>query len=35
VNSKAEEFFFDGQMLLLSKAKGEKSLYVPILLELT
>jgi integrase/recombinase XerD len=34
VNIKVEEFFFDEQMLLISKAKGEKSRYVPILPEL-
>ena len=34
VNIKAEEFFFDEQMLLIAKAKGGKSRYVPILAEL-
>jgi len=34
VNIKVEEFFFDEQMLLISKAKGGKSRYVPILPEL-
>ena len=33
-NIKVEEFFFDEQMLLISKAKGGKSRYVPILPEL-
>lgn len=34
VNIKVEEFFFDEQMILISKAKGGKSRYVPILPEL-
>lgn len=34
VNIKAGEFFFDEQMILISKAKGGKSRYVPILPEL-
>src|SRR5215510_6544957 len=34
VNLKVEEFFFDEQMILISKAKGGKSRYVPILPEL-
>ncbi len=34
VNIKVEEFFFEEQMLLISKAKGGKSRYVPILPEL-
>jgi integrase/recombinase XerD len=34
VNITAEELFFDEQMILLSKAKGGKSRYVPILPEL-
>jgi integrase/recombinase XerD len=34
VNIKVEEFFFDEQMMLISKAKGGKSRYVPILSEL-
>jgi len=34
VNIKVEEFFFDEQMMLISKAKGGKSRYVPILPEL-
>ena len=34
VNVKVEEFFFDEQMILISKAKGGKSRYVPILPEL-
>jgi integrase/recombinase XerD len=34
VNIKAEELFFDEQMILISKAKGGKSRYVPILPEL-
>lgn len=34
VNIKVHEFFFDEQMLLIAKAKGGKSRYVPILLEL-
>jgi integrase/recombinase XerD len=33
-NIKAEEFFFDEQMILITKAKGGKSRYVPILPEL-
>jgi integrase/recombinase XerD len=35
VNIKVQEFFFDEQMILISKAKGGKSRYVPILPELT
>jgi integrase/recombinase XerD len=31
VNIEAEDFFFDEQMILISKAKGGKSRYVPIL----
>jgi integrase/recombinase XerD len=31
VNMKADEVFFEEQMLLISKAKGGKSRYVPIL----
>ena len=31
VNIKVEEFFFNEQMILISKAKGGKSRYVPIL----
>jgi integrase/recombinase XerD len=34
VNIKVNEFFFDEQMILFSKAKGGKSRYVPILPEL-
>jgi integrase/recombinase XerD len=34
VNIKVNEFFFDEQMILISKAKGGKSRYVPILPEL-
>jgi integrase/recombinase XerD len=34
VNITVEEFFFDEQMLLIAKAKGGKSRYVPILPEL-
>jgi integrase/recombinase XerD len=34
VNIKVEEFFFDEQMILIAKAKGGKSRYVPILPEL-
>jgi integrase/recombinase XerD len=34
VNIKVEEFFFNEQMILISKAKGGKSRYVPILPEL-
>ncbi len=34
VNIKVEDFFFDEQMFLISKAKGGKSRYVPILPEL-
>jgi integrase/recombinase XerD len=34
VNITVEDFFFDGQMILISKAKGGKSRYVPILPEL-
>jgi integrase/recombinase XerD len=34
VNIKVEECFFEEQMLLIAKAKGGKSRYVPILLEL-
>ena len=34
VNIKIEELFFDEQMILISKAKGGKSRYVPILAEL-
>ena len=34
VNIKVEEFFFDEQMILISKAKGGRSRYVPILPEL-
>ena len=34
VNITVEEFFFDEQMILISKAKGGKSRYVPILPEL-
>ncbi len=34
VNIKVEEFFFEEQMLLISKAKGGKSRYIPILPEL-
>lgn len=34
VNIKVDEFFFDEQMILISKAKGGKSRYVPILPEL-
>jgi integrase/recombinase XerD len=34
VNIKVHEFFFDEQMILISKAKGGKSRYVPILPEL-
>jgi integrase/recombinase XerD len=34
VNIKVEELFFDEQMLLIAKAKGGKSRYVPILPEL-
>jgi integrase/recombinase XerD len=33
-NIKAEEFFFDEQMILIAKAKGGKSRYVPILPDL-
>ena len=33
VNIKVEELFFDEQMMLISKAKGGKSRYVPILPE--
>jgi integrase/recombinase XerD len=31
VNIKVQEFFFDEQMILIAKAKGGKSRYVPIL----
>jgi integrase/recombinase XerD len=34
VNIKVNDFFFDEQMILISKAKGGKSRYVPILPEL-
>jgi integrase len=34
VNIKADEVFFDEQMILIAKAKGGKSRYVPILPEL-
>jgi len=34
VNIKVNEFFFDEQMILIAKAKGGKSWYVPILPEL-
>jgi integrase/recombinase XerD len=34
VNIKVHEFFFEEQMILISKAKGGKSRYVPILPEL-
>jgi integrase/recombinase XerD len=34
VNIKVHEFFFDEQMIFISKAKGGKSRYVPILPEL-
>ena len=34
VNIKVEELFFDEQMILISKAKGGKSRYIPILPEL-
>jgi integrase/recombinase XerD len=34
VNIKVNEFFFDEQMILVSKAKGGKSRYVPVLPEL-
>jgi integrase/recombinase XerD len=34
VNIKADEVFFDEQMILLSKAKGGKSRYVPMLPQL-
>ena len=34
VNLKAEDVFFDEQMILMAKAKGGKSRYVPILPEL-
>jgi integrase/recombinase XerD len=34
VNIKVQEFFFDEQMMLIAKAKGGKSRYVPILPEL-
>jgi integrase/recombinase XerD len=34
VNIRVNEFFFDEQMILIAKAKGGKSRYVPILLEL-
>jgi integrase/recombinase XerD len=34
VNIKVHEFFFDEQMILISKAKGGKSRYVPILPQL-
>lgn len=34
VNIQVEEFFFDEQMILISKAQGGKSRYVPILPEL-
>jgi integrase len=34
-NIKAEDLYFDEQMLLIAKAKGGKSRYVPILPELT
>lgn len=34
VNIKAEDVFFDEQMILIAKAKGGKSRYVPILPEL-
>lgn len=34
VNIKVNEFFFDEQMILISKAKGGKSRYVPLLPEL-
>jgi integrase len=33
-NLKAEDVFFDGQMILIAKAKGGKSRYVPIVPEL-
>ena len=35
VNFKVEEFFFDEQMILISKAKGGKSRYIPMLAELS
>ena len=34
VNVKVEDLFFDEQMILISKAKGGKSRYIPILPEL-
>jgi len=34
VNIKVEDFFFEEAMILITKAKGGKSRYVPILLEL-
>src|SRR5262249_19951903 len=34
VNIKVEDFFFDETMILIAKAKGGKSRYVPILSEL-
>jgi integrase/recombinase XerD len=34
VNIKVEEFFFEEQMMLIAKAKGGKSRYVPVLPEL-
>ena len=34
MNIQIEEFFFDEQMILISKAKGGKSRYIPILPEL-
>jgi integrase/recombinase XerD len=34
VNIKADEVYFDEQMILIAKAKGGKSRYVPILPEL-
>jgi len=34
VNRKAEDVFFDEQMILIAKAKGGKSRYVPIVPEL-
>ncbi len=35
VNIQVEDFFFDEQMILISKAKGGKSRYIPILPELS
>ena len=35
VSLKVEDFYFDEQMILIQKGKGGKSLYVPILPELT